>query len=100
SPCLCGCGSQALACSWSLLVLGPWTIGQSSAIMVSRQRQEMNTPVLTLPERNNIESGPWFSKLSLPLRNAILSRAVVRRLTDGALLSSRGQQSEEWGAVA
>jgi CRP/FNR family transcriptional regulator, cyclic AMP receptor protein len=60
----------------------------------------MNTPVLTLPERNNIESGPWFSKLSLPLRNAILSRAVVRRLTDGALLSSRGQPAEEWVGVA
>ncbi len=60
----------------------------------------MNTPVLTMPERNNIESGSWFSKLSLPLRNAILSRSVVRRLADGALLSSRGQPAEEWCGVA
>lgn len=55
---------------------------------------------LTLPERRNIESGPWFSKLSLPLREAILSRAVVRRLADGALLTSRGQAAEEWCGVA
>ncbi|WP_372525050.1 Crp/Fnr family transcriptional regulator [Piscinibacter sp.] len=60
----------------------------------------MNTPVLTMPERNNIESGSWFSKLSLQLRNAILSRSVVRRLADGALLSSRGQPAEEWCGVA
>ena len=60
----------------------------------------MNTPVLTMPERNNIESGSWFSNLSLPLRNAILSRSVVRRLADGALLSSRGQPAEEWCGVA
>ena len=60
----------------------------------------MNTPVLTMPERNNIESGSWFSKLSLPLRNAIMSRSVVRRLPDGALLSSRGQPPEEWVGVA
>jgi len=60
----------------------------------------MNTPVLTIPERNNIEAGSWFSRLSLPLRNAIMSRAVVRRLPDGALLSSRGQPAEEWCGVA
>ncbi len=60
----------------------------------------MNTPVLTLPERNNIEAGSWFSKLSLPLRNAILSRSVVRKLADGALLSSRGQPADEWCGVA
>jgi CRP-like cAMP-binding protein len=54
-------------------------------MMLSRQRQNMNTPVLTLPERNNIESGSWFSKLSPSLRTAILSRSVVRKLPDGAL---------------
>src|SRR6185369_2213254 len=73
-----------------------WTIGSTSAMMLSRQRQDMNTPVLTMPERQNIESGPWFSKLSLPLRNAILSRSIVRRMPDGALISSRGQPAEEW----
>lgn len=60
----------------------------------------MNTPVLTMAERSNIESGAWFSKLSQPLRHAILSRAIVRRLADGALLTTRGSEPEEWCAVA
>jgi len=60
----------------------------------------MNTPVLTIDEQANIESGSWFSKLSQPLRNAILSRAVVRRVHDGALLSSRGETADEWCGVA
>ncbi len=60
----------------------------------------MNTPVLTIDERHNIEAGAWFSKLSLPLRNAILSRAVVRRLTDGAPLAARGTPAESWTGVA
>lgn len=60
----------------------------------------MNTPVLTIAERNAIESSPWFSKLSPSLRFAILSRATVRRVPDGALLSSRGQPADEWIGVA
>jgi len=60
----------------------------------------MNTSVLTLDERSNIDSGPWFSKLSLPLRQAILSRSIVRRLPDGALLASRGEPGESWCGVA
>ena len=60
----------------------------------------MNTPVLTIPERHSIESGSWFSKLSQPLRHAILSRAGVRRLSDGALLASRGEPASEWVGVA
>lgn len=60
----------------------------------------MNTPVLTIQERQNIESGSWFSKLSPALRNAILARALVRRLSDGALLSSRGEPADEWVGVA
>ncbi|HJV95472.1 MAG TPA: Crp/Fnr family transcriptional regulator [Albitalea sp.] len=60
----------------------------------------MTFPVLTIPERNNIESGSWFSKLSPPLRDAILSRATVRRLADGAMLTSRGQPADEWCGVA
>src|ERR1700741_3315033 len=91
-----GCGSRP----WFVSCFASWTIGLGSPMMLSRQRQNMNTPVLTLPERNNIESGSWFSKLSLPLRNAILSRSVVRKLPDGALLSSRGQPAEEWIGVA
>ena len=60
----------------------------------------MNSPVLTMPERSHIEAGSWFSSLSSALRQAILSRSVVRRLSDGALLSSRGAPAEEWCGVA
>jgi len=60
----------------------------------------MNSPVLTILERSNIDAGSWFSKLSQPLRNDILSRAVVRRITDGAMLSARGAPAEEWCGVA
>ena len=60
----------------------------------------MNTPVLTIDERSNIESGSWFSKLSLPLRQAILARSTVRRLSDGATLSARGTPAQEWVGVA
>ena len=71
-----------------------------TAAPLSRQGQNMTTPVLTLEERHNIESGAWFSKLSQPLRNAILSRATVRRLGDGAPLASRGTPAEDWCGVA
>jgi CRP-like cAMP-binding protein len=67
---------------------------------LSRQRQAMNTPVLTIDERHGIDSGAWFSKLSLALRNAILSRAIVKRLPDGAPLASRGAPAESWCGVA
>ena len=60
----------------------------------------MNTPVLTIEERHNIEAGAWFGKLSQALRNDILSRALVRRLHDGAALASRGTAAEEWCGVA
>ncbi len=68
--------------------------------MLSHQRLDMNSPVLTILERSNIDAGSWFSKLSQPLRNDILSRAVVRRITDGAMLSARGAPAEEWCGVA
>jgi CRP-like cAMP-binding protein len=67
---------------------------------LSHQGQAMNTPVLTIEERHNIETGAWFSKLSSPLRGAILSRAGVRRLADGTPLASRGAAAEEWCGVA
>lgn len=60
----------------------------------------MNFSVLTLEERQNIETNAWFSKLSQPLRQAILSRAYVRRIGDGAPLTSRGAAAEEWIGVA
>ena len=60
----------------------------------------MTHPVLTIDERSNIETGSWFSKLSLPLREAILSRSIVRRIADGALLGTRGSPADEWCGVA
>ena len=69
-------------------------------MMLSRQRLNMNTPVLTIPERSNIEAGAWFSKLSQGLREAILSRASVRRLQDGTMLASRGAAADQWCGVA
>ena len=60
----------------------------------------MHPPVLTIEEQSNIDSGPWFSKLSLPLREAILARAVVRRLADGAILGARGTEAQEWCGCA
>jgi CRP/FNR family transcriptional regulator, cyclic AMP receptor protein len=60
----------------------------------------MNRSVLTISERSNIEAGPWFSTLSLGLREAILARAAVRRLKDGARLSTRGATADQWCGVA
>jgi CRP-like cAMP-binding protein len=60
----------------------------------------MNPPVLTIEEQHNIEAGAWFCSLSPDLRAAILSRALVRRLPDGAPLAARGQPAEEWCGVA
>ncbi|HRY88090.1 MAG TPA: Crp/Fnr family transcriptional regulator [Rubrivivax sp.] len=60
----------------------------------------MSVPSLSPEELHNIETGAWFSKLSQPLRESILSRAHVRRLKDGATLISRGAAAEEWCGVA
>lgn len=60
----------------------------------------MNMSVLNDEERQNIENGVWFSRLSRSLRDAILARAVVRRLRDGASLASRGAAAHEWCGVA
>ncbi len=60
----------------------------------------MTSPMLTSEERQNIDSGVFFSSLSQPLRHAILSRAFVRRLADGSPMASRGSPAEEWCGVA
>ena len=60
----------------------------------------MTIPDLTADEWHAIEGGSWFSRLSAPLRADILARARVRRLADGASLSSRGTPAEEWCGVA
>lgn len=68
--------------------------------MMSRLGQAIHTPVLTIDEQQGIESGPWFRSLSHDLRSAILSRAHVRRLSDGASLANRGAPAEDWVGVA
>ena len=68
--------------------------------LLSPLRQAMNTPVLTIDELHNIESGAWFSKLSSKLKSAIISRTVVRRLSDGNPLATRGSAAQEWCGVA
>lgn len=60
----------------------------------------MNAATLSVEERQNIEAGAWFAKLSQPLREDILARAIVRRLKDGAALTTRGATAEEWCGVA
>lgn len=60
----------------------------------------MPHPALTLDEQQHVDNGPWFSKLSAALRADILGRALVRRLTDGALLTARGAAPDEWCGVA
>jgi CRP/FNR family cyclic AMP-dependent transcriptional regulator len=60
----------------------------------------MQPPLLTIDEQSNIGSGSWFSRLSPPLRDAILACAIVRRHRDGAILSARGAPAEEWCGVA
>jgi CRP/FNR family transcriptional regulator, cyclic AMP receptor protein len=67
---------------------------------LSHPGQAMNTPVLTIDERHNIEAGAWFSKLSPELRSDILAHAQARRLPDGTPLASRGSPAEEWCGVA
>ena len=55
----------------------------------------MNALSLTPAERQQIDQGAWFSKLSEALRNDILQRAFVRRLADETMLSHRGEPAEE-----
>jgi CRP-like cAMP-binding protein len=60
----------------------------------------MTTPILTIDERLQIDSGSWFSKLSPALRSDILARALVRRYPDGIQITSRGTAPQEWVGVA
>jgi CRP/FNR family cyclic AMP-dependent transcriptional regulator len=60
----------------------------------------MPIPALSIAERNNIDTGPWFAKLSAQLRQAILDVARVRRLQDGESVAVRGAAAEEWCGVA
>jgi CRP-like cAMP-binding protein len=60
----------------------------------------MTTPILTPDEREQIEHGPWFSKLSPVLRNDILARSIIRRYPDGVQIGTRGAPAVDWVGVA
>ena len=60
----------------------------------------MDEPILTIEEREAINSGRWFSSLSPSLRHDILRCAYVKRYRDGEMIGSRGAMPEEWIACA
>ena len=60
----------------------------------------MDDPILTIDEREAINSGRWFSSLSPSLRHDILRCAYVKRYKDGELICARGDPPEEWIACA
>ncbi len=51
-------------------------------------------------EAQRVESGAWFSGLSLTLRQAVLSRSRVHRVRRGATLLKRGSVATDWIGVA
>ncbi len=51
-------------------------------------------------ERSAVDNGPWFSRLSAPLREAVLARTRVRRFRSGAAVATRGAAAAEWCGVA
>lgn len=60
----------------------------------------MDDPILTIEEREAINSGRWFSSLSASLRHDILRCASVKRLKDGSRIAARGNAPEDWIACA
>jgi CRP-like cAMP-binding protein len=60
----------------------------------------MTDPILTIEEREAINSGRWFASLSPSLRHDILRCAYVKRYQDGELIAARGEPPERWIACA
>ena len=60
----------------------------------------MDDPILTIEEREAINTGRWFSSLSPSLRHDILRCAYVKRYRDGELIAARGDPPEDWVACA
>ena len=60
----------------------------------------MDDPILTIDEREAINSGRWFSTLSPSLRHDILRCAYVKRFKDDSLICARGDPPEDWIACA
>lgn len=70
------------------------------AYFQSPKRQSMDAPILTIEERDAINSGRWFNSLSPALRHDILRCAFVKRYKDGELIAARGDPPEQWIACA
>ncbi|MCW5220667.1 Crp/Fnr family transcriptional regulator [Verminephrobacter aporrectodeae subsp. tuberculatae] len=60
----------------------------------------MDDPILTIDEREAINSGRWFASLSASLRHDILRCSHVKRFRDGVLIAARGNPPVEWVACA
>ena len=60
----------------------------------------MDEPILTMEERDAINSGRWFASLSPSLRHDILRCTYVKRYKDGELICARGDTPEQWIACA
>jgi CRP/FNR family transcriptional regulator, cyclic AMP receptor protein len=60
----------------------------------------MDEPILTIDEREAINSGRWFSTLSPSLKHDILRCTYVKRYKDGELICARGDTADEWIACA
>jgi CRP-like cAMP-binding protein len=60
----------------------------------------MDDPILTIEEREAINSGRWFASLSPSLRHDILRCAFVKRYKDGDLIAARGDPPDHWIACA
>jgi CRP-like cAMP-binding protein len=56
--------------------------------------------MLTVIERDAINSGQWFSTLSPSLRHDILRSTAVKRVKDGARIYARGDLPLKWFACA
>jgi CRP/FNR family cyclic AMP-dependent transcriptional regulator len=77
-----------------------WSLTRQWGGFQSQKRQAMDDPILTIEEREAINSGRWFSSLSPSLRHDILRCAYVKRFKDGSLICARGEVPEEWFACA
>ena len=60
----------------------------------------MDDPILTIDEREAINTGRWVASLSPSLRHDILRCAYVKRYKDGELIAARGDPPEQWIACA
>ena len=60
----------------------------------------MDEPILTIEEREAINTGRWFSSLSPTLRHDILRCAYVKRYRDGDMIAARGEPPEVWLSCA